>query len=142
MEVIINIPLEDEILSGGIQIKLALEGEAWSRTQLGNNANSKGVYIHHSNKKILYVGKTTVGDYGNFGERFRREFQRKASQSSSLYYLLASQSTPILTYLLLLDDIGRRVTGTIPLSLQRKALLMESVLIGFYQPVGNRDKDK
>lgn len=96
------------------------------------------MYILHSDGKLLYVGKTTEGEYGNFGERLRRHFQEKASQNSRVHQLLVGQTTPIRAYLLDLEDLDLLIDhGSATLSPKRKALVMEQLLIGIYSPEGN-----
>jgi hypothetical protein len=117
-------------------VRVALPGRAH---QLGDYANKSGVYIFHSNGRIIYVGKTTEGDFGNFGERLRRHCQEKASSNSALYNLLLAEQTPVHAYLLDLQDIDMMIDqGPMTLPPTRKALIMEQVLIGIYEPPGNR----
>jgi len=138
MQLTINVPIKADIINGGFVVSVAKEGESWSKSQLGHYADKSGVYIHHSNGKILYVGKATTGNLGNFGERLRREFQSTSSSKSSLYQLLASQQQSIKTFLLDLEDIDMMVNpGPMQLSQIRKALIMEQTLIGLYEPEGN-----
>jgi hypothetical protein len=138
MQVTIHVPTKAQILAGGFQIKTAGATDSWSKSQLGHYAGSRGVHVHHSNGRILYVGKTTTGAFGTFGERLRREFQQKAAQNSSLHQLLCNQKKPIRTYCLDLDDLDMMVDqGPMQLSQERKALIMEQVLIGIYSPKGN-----
>ncbi len=139
MNISINIPTKAQIVNGGFPVKVAKAGEKWSKGQVGDYADKRGVYIHHSKGKILYVGKTTSGDYGTFGERLRREFQESASSSSVLHQLLASQPEPVRTYFLDLSDLDMMVDpGPMTLTPERKALIMEQVRIGIYEPDGNR----
>ena len=139
MQVTLQIPTKAQILSGGFPIHVAKPGESWSKAQLGAYADSSGVYIHHCNGGILYVGKTTGGNYGTFGERFRREFQELSSSNSNLHQLLCSQVGEIRAYCLDLQDLDMMVDqGPMSLSKERKALIMEQVLIGIYEPPGNR----
>jgi len=139
MMITINIPTRAQILSGGFKVAIARPGAKWSKSQLGDYADKRGVYVHHANGKILYVGKTTTGDYGTFGERLRREFQESASSASSLHRLLACQQTPVRSYMLDLDDLDMMVDqGPMTLPRERKALIMEQVLIGIYEPEGNK----
>jgi len=139
VQLTINIPLKADIVNGGFEVSTASEGETWSKSQLGHYADKSGVYIQHSNGKILYIGKATTGNWGNFGERLRREFQKTPSSNSNLYQLLESQQHPIKVYLLDLEDIDMMVNpGPMQLSPVRKALIMEQTLIGLYEPEGNR----
>jgi len=139
LKVVIHVPLKADIINGGFEVSVAREGESWSKSQLGDYSDKSGVYVHHTSGKILYIGKATVGNWGNFGERLRREFQKTSSQNSPLYQLLESQSATIKTYLLDLEDIDMMVNpGPMQLSPERKALILEQALIGLYEPVGNR----
>lgn len=139
MEVKLQIPTKAQIISGGFAVSVAQAGASWSKGQLGAYADERGVYVHHSSGRILYVGKTTVGDYGTFGERLRREFQTAASGNSALHQLLCSQTGDIRTYCLDLQDLDMMVDqGPMTLTRERKALIMEQVLIGIYEPQGNR----
>lgn len=138
MKITINIPLNAAIINGGFEIKIAKEGESWKKEQLGDYADRSGVYIHHSQGKILYIGTTTKGDWGTFGERLRREFQFSSSQKSKLYQLLALQKSPTKTFFLDLNDIEIMVdSGPMKLEAARKAMIMEQTLIGVFQPEGN-----
>jgi hypothetical protein len=139
MEVRLQIPTKAQILSGGFVIHAAPAGQSWSKAQLGDYADLRGVYIHHCNGAILYIGKTTGGDYGTFGERLRREFQETASANSSLHQLLCEQLGEIRTYCLDFQDLDMMVDqGPMTLTPERKALIMEQVLIGIYLPPGNK----
>jgi excinuclease UvrABC nuclease subunit len=139
MEVKVRIPLKADIVFQGIELKTAKAGDTWTKSQLGEYANRSGVYIHHCNGNILYVGKCTSGQWGNFAERFRREFQKTASSNSSLHQLLVKQEHAIRTVMFDLDDIDMMVdSGSIQLSKERKALIMEQILIGVFEPIGNK----
>lgn len=140
MQIKINIPLKSAIISGGFVVSVCQNGKtSWNIGQIFSYAQKRGVYIHHSGGEILYVGKATDGKIGVFGERLRREFHHTASNSSALFKLLASQTNEIRSYLLDLDDIDMMVDpGSMSLAPIRKALIMEQVLIGLYNPVGNR----
>ena len=139
MRVTLQIPTKAQILSGGFAVHVAKQGESWSKTQLGAYADLCGVYVHHCNGSILYIGKTTSGSFGTFGERFRREFQELASGNSNLHQLLSSQAGEIRAYCLDLQDLDMMVDqGPMSLTKERKALIMEQVLIGIYEPPGNR----
>lgn len=58
MKVEIDIPIKAQIVNGGYEIKVAPKGTTWQKGQLGDYADRRGVYIHHTNGKIIYVGKT------------------------------------------------------------------------------------
>jgi hypothetical protein len=63
----------------------------------------------------------------------------KASGNSTLYRLLAGQKPSVRSYLLDILDIDMMVDpGLMQLSPERKALIMEQVLIGLYEPEGNK----
>lgn len=139
MHVGLQIPTKAQILSGGFVVGVAKRGEPWSKAQLGDYANRRGVSIHHYKGLILYVGKATDGEYGTFGERLRREFQEPAAGNSRLHQLLCSQAGEIRTYCLDLQDLDMMVDqGPMTLTQERKALIMDQVLIGIYEPDGNR----
>lgn len=85
------------------------------------------------------MGKTTQGEFGTFGERLRRHCQERASGNSSLFQCLRSQTAPVRAYLLDLADLDMMIDqGPMTLSPVRKALIMEQVLIGIYEPPENR----
>jgi excinuclease UvrABC nuclease subunit len=139
MEIKIRIPLKADIVFQPIPILVAKAGQEWLSSQLGAYTSKSGVYIHHCNGKILYVGKTTSGPWGTFAERFRRQFQEGASQKSSLHQLLCRQSAVIKTVMFDLDDLDMMVdSGPIRLEKVTKALIMEQILIGIFQPEGNK----
>lgn len=139
MQLTVSVPTRAQIVNGGFVIAIAVGRASWSRSQLGDYADKSGVYILHANGQILYIGKTTVGDFGNFGERLRRHCQEKASGNSSLYQMLCAKVTPVRAYLLDLQDIDMMIDqGPMTLPQTRKALIMEQALIGIYEPPGNR----
>ena len=139
MNITISIPTKAQIVNGGFEVHVAKAGTSWSKTQLGDYADRKGVYIHHSNGKLLYIGKATSGQFGTFAERLRREFQEKASSNSSLHQLLVAQKDKVRSYLIDLDDVDMMIDpGSMSLSPERKALIMEQVLVGIYEPDGNK----
>jgi len=139
MQLTINIPIKADIINGGFTVSVADEGESWSKSQLGHYADKSGVYIQPCNGKILYIGKATTGNWGNFGERLRGEFQKTASSNSHLFQLLSNQKHQIKVFLLDLEDIDMMVNpGPMQLSAVRKALIMEQTLIGLYEPEGNK----
>jgi hypothetical protein len=139
MEIKVKIPIKADIIFQGFQIATSPAGTTWKKGQLGDYADRSGVYIHHCDGKILYVGKTTTGSWGTFAERLRREFQEKASSNSSLYQLLLGQTKVIKTFMLDLEDIDMMVdSGSIHLTKERKALIIEQILIGIFLPEGNK----
>lgn len=140
MQITIAVPLKADIVhSMRFEISVSPEGESWSKSQLGEFANKRGVYIHHSNGEIIYVGKATKGDYGKFGERLRRQFQYSAAgKIKKLHEFLVSQKHSIYTYFLEFHDVDAMVNaGSMTLSIERKALILEQVLIGIFNPKGN-----
>ena len=44
---------------------IAHDGEPWSQECLGKYADLSGVYVHLSGKNVLYIGKTTRGNYAS-----------------------------------------------------------------------------
>jgi excinuclease UvrABC nuclease subunit len=139
MEIKVKIPIKADIVFQGIPVIVSTAGSTWKKDQLGDFADKSGVYIHHCDGKILYIGKTTTGPWGTFSERLRREFQEKASSNSSLYQLLSKQIKQIKTMLFDLDDLDMMVdSGSIQISKERKALIMEQILIGVFEPEGNK----
>ncbi len=139
MKLQISIPKKSDLLVNAIPISVSEHGEKWSKNQLGKFANLSGVYIHFSNNEILYIGQTTKGKWGTFSERLRREFQKRASRNSSLFQLLSEQENQIKTALLDLDMIEELVEDSSgKLTKERKALTIEQILIGVYDPIGNK----
>src|SRR5205823_2097189 len=133
MEVKLQIPTKAQIISGGFTVKVAPDGKSWKKKQLGAYADRRGVYVHHCNGAILYVGNTTIGDNGTFGERLRRQFHESAASKSKLHQLLCEQTDVIRTYCLDLQDLDMMVdAASMSLARERKALIMEQVLIGIY----------
>jgi hypothetical protein len=134
-----TIPTRAQIIYGGFEVTIAKAGTEWSKMQLGHYADKSGVYVLHANGEILYVGRTTTGRFGTFGERLRRHCQEKASGNSPLFQTLCTCTPPVRAYLLDLDDIDMMMdVGAMTLKPGRKALIMEQILIGIYQPRLNR----
>lgn len=140
LNISVAIPLKAHIVhSTQFPLDVVSQGSLnkWSHAELGDFADKRGVYVLYSDGKILYVGKTTEGNF-NFGERLYRHFHQTASANSSLHQLLASQKKRIYGYFLDLQDIDMMVNpGPMVLKPERKALIMEQALIGIYSPVGN-----
>lgn len=138
MQVLVNVPIKAQILCGGFIVKTAIGGNSWSKLQLGDYADKSGVYVLHADGRILYVGKTTEGEFGTFGERLRRHFHDKASQNSRVHQLLVKQTNEIRAFLLDLEDLDLMIDhASATLTRERKALVMEQMLIGLYNPLGN-----
>jgi hypothetical protein len=139
MQLSISIPTRAQIVNGGFTVTVAPAGTEWLKIQLGDYADKSGVYIFHAGGRILYVGKTTQGKYGTFGERLRRHCQEKASANSSFHQCLRRQTAAVRAYLLDLDDLDMMIDqGPMTLSKVRKALIMEQALIGVFEPPENR----
>lgn len=139
MHLTISIPTRAQIINGGFVVNFAADGESWSKSQLGEYSDRSGVYIFHSHGRIIYIGKTTEGEYGNFGERLSTHCQEKASRNSDLYQTLLAETNPVRAYLLDLMGLDMMIDqGPITLSSTRKALIMEQALIGIYEPPNNR----
>jgi hypothetical protein len=135
-----TIPTRAQIVNGGFELTIAKAGTSWNKSQLGHDADKKGVYILHANGEILYVGKTTKGQFGTFAERLRRQCQEKAAGNSPLFNALCA-CAPFLVraYLFDLDDLDMMIdSGPMKLAPDRKALIMEQLLIGVYLPPHNR----
>ncbi|MCX7038068.1 MAG: hypothetical protein NT005_02885 [Spirochaetes bacterium] len=140
MKITIDVPTKAEILRWSKTTPVAGDEEPWSKDCLGKFANLSGVYIHCTGRTILYVGKTTRGSYGTFGERLRRECQKKASHNSPLYGLLRDQKL-VKTAFIPVDDIEARITPK-GISTEDLALLFERALIAANRPIGNRDSKR
>ena len=139
MQLTVSIPTRAQIVNGGFVISISTGGATWSKSQLGDYADKSGVHVIHANGCIIYVGKTTEGDYGTFGERLRRHCQKKASSNSQLYQALCAETPLVRAYLLDLQDLDMMIDqGPMSLSQTRIALIMEQVLIGIYEPPNNR----
>jgi hypothetical protein len=139
MQLSVTVPTRAQIINGGFVVTIAKTGTEWLKAQLGDYANKSGVYILHSAGKILYIGKTTQGKVGNFAERLRSHCQEKASGSSPLFQCLCVQKEAVRASLLDLADIDMMIDqGPMSLSPIRKALIMEQVLIGIYEPPETR----
>lgn len=65
MEIKVKIPIKADIVFQGLPIitSAADTGTTWTKEQLEGYAGRSGVYIHHCDGKILYVGKTTTRQY-------------------------------------------------------------------------------
>ncbi len=138
MRLRIELPNEAQVTASGFIVPVAARGMTWSSSCLQDYARRSGVYVLHSAGEVLYVGKTTDGDFGNFGERLRRHFHGPSASDGRTHRLLAAQATPIRAYLLDLDAIDAIViVEDGMLTRERKALVMEQVLIGLLTPRGN-----
>jgi hypothetical protein len=141
MKIEAEIPTRASIINGGFACKATAKGEKAGKPDLGDYANKKGVYVFHADGKLLYIGKTTDGDFGNFGDRLYRHLSESASVNSRVHKLLRTQTAPIKVYLLDLRDIDMMINpGAIKLDDISKALIMEQILIGVLRPIGNDPK--
>jgi hypothetical protein len=137
MTVSIRVPSVKEILKIAKSLPVARAGEKWNRGSLGDLARKSGVYVHSLRGKVMYVGKTTRGVYGNFGERLRRECHEKPARNSFLFNkLLNAKGVRVSCFPS--AEIQKRVT------LKKRtdediALLFERALISVFQPEWNRD---
>ena len=137
MKIVIRVPTRKEILQRSLTVPVARDGTSWNKDCLGQFANMSGVYIHSSGSTILYVGKTTRGLYGTYGERLRRECQKKASADSRLYRLLLSQRS-VRTAFYPTKEVEKMIQAK-NLPRENRPLLLERALIAVYKPGGNRD---
>lgn len=134
-------PSKNDILLKGHLMTISPKDTKWEKSYLGEHADERGVYVHHDGLEILYVGQTVKGKWGTFSERLRREFQETSSQNSRLYQFLSKkgQANAVKTVCFSLNDIDGLVSGApSDLSNQNKALIFEQLLIGIFQPEGNR----
>ena len=135
----VNLPTKEELISGGIVIPLAPRGVSWSKKSLGDFRKQSGGYIHSCNQELIYVGQTTSGRRGTFVDRMRREFHETSASNDYLHRFIKEHLECVKTRFLDLDEIDKIViTETIELTPQRKALILEQILIGQYEPKGNR----
>jgi excinuclease UvrABC nuclease subunit len=135
----IDLPSKEELISGGIVIPLAPKGDSWSKKSLGVFSKKSGVYIHYCDREIIYVGQTTSGRRGTFGDRMRREFHETSASNDYLHRFIKEHVECVKTRFLDLDEIDKIVIAeSITLTPQRKALILEQILIGQYEPKGNR----
>jgi hypothetical protein len=141
MDVTITIPTILEVIQRGIPLNVAAENESWYQHHLGDYAKKSGVYIHHANGKILYVGQTSqAGQWGTFHVRLRRECQPKAASNSSLYQLLFQNANDVKTTLYHFNEVVAMFSGNTKedLSAERMTLILEQLMIAVYRPIGNK----
>ncbi len=141
MKIEAEIPTKASIINGGFPCTATAKGVKAGKPDLGDYADKKGVYIFHADGKLLYIGKTTEGDFGNFGDRLYRHLSETASVNSRVHQLLRAQTKQIKVYLLDLKDLDMMINpGSITLDDVSKALIMEQILIGVFRPAGNDPK--
>lgn len=141
MNIQIKIPSLEEVFQKGVPLKVVAENESWYKHYLGDYAEKSGVYIHHANKSILYVGQTSKNEqWGTFHVRLRRECQPKAASYSRLYRLLLLNATEVKTTLYHFDEVKLMFSGGIKemLSSERMTLILEQFMIAAYNPIGNK----
>jgi len=135
----INLPAREELITGGIIIPLAMKGEGWSKKSVGEFSKRSGVYVHYCDDEIIYIGQTTSGKRGTFGDRMRREFHETSASNDYLHRFIKEHVDCVKTRFLDLEEIDKIVdSGEIELTPQRKALILEQILIGQHRPKGNR----
>ena len=138
MKIEAEIPTKSQIINGGFVCKPTAKGVKGQKPDFGDYSDKKGVYVFHSNGKLLYVGKTTDGDYGTFKERLYRHLSEGPAVNSKVHQLLIQQKKDVKAYLLDLLDIDMMInSGAIKLDPINKALIMEQMLIGVFSPIGN-----
>ena len=135
MKILIDVPSESEIRDRSQETFVAKDGDLWSKDSVGKFATLRGVYVHCAGDEILYVGKTTRGGYGTFGERLRRECQSKSAHDWRIYELLLDQKS-VRTAFITLDEIESRICPR-GLFVDDLLLLFQRALIAAYQPNGN-----
>jgi hypothetical protein len=143
MRVEIEIPPQDQIISGGCNVALARKGVTWSQTYLGKKANETGVYVIHHGEKIKYVGKTN-GPSMSFGIRLRREFQESASGGRHIYPQLSALTVPpqIMVSLFTAAEINVLVQSSgMKLNDYEATEIFEMVLIHAYRPDFQRHQE-
>lgn len=141
MNIQITIPTKKQIFEKGIPLKVVADGEKWSKDYLGDYAMKSGVYIHHFQDQIIYVGQTSKSrKWGNFHVRLRRECQPKAASYSDLYKLLFKHADGVKTTLYDFEEIQEMFSGTVKevLSPERMTLILEQFMIAAYHPIGNK----
>ena len=80
-----------------------------------------------------------MGKRGTFGDRMRREFHETSASNDYLHRFIKVHQDCVRTRFIDLDEVDKIVDGEgIELTPQRKALILEQILIGQYGPKGNR----
>ena len=134
MRIEIEIPLKEEVLQVGENVRVAPNGESWSGKQLGEHARDSGVYIIHHGGSIKYVGQA----FGlSFAERLRREFHERAALGGHIYPKLAKLTVPpeIKVTLFPLSKVGELVTAREgKLDNRGRAAIFEQAMIHAYRP--------
>lgn len=141
MEIKIKIPTVSRVINKGISLKVVGENEKWSQSSLGDAAKKSGVYIHHADGKILYVGQTSKNNtWGTFQIRLRRECQPKAANYSDLYKLLYHNARKVKTTMYHFDEIKKMFSGSLKKNLTpvNMTLILEQFMIAMYRPIMNK----
>jgi len=145
MQITVTIPTRADIVhSTAFTISVVPKDSPnkWSKDALGSYADEQGVYVIHSNGQILYVGQTTGGE-NTFNRRLLCHFRETSNPDKKKYEFFAKQTKPVHIYFLELADIDKLVDpGSMTLSAKKKALIMEQLLIGIYEPIGNPSSKK
>ena len=145
MKVLFTLPTKKEIILNGRELKYKIGSEdKWTDSVLGKLSHKGGVYVFHTSKDILYVGKTfKEGSWGNFKERIRRHCQKKASRNSDVYKILKenSKSKKIFIFFLTSNDI-KKITKFFDTSMSDNGLVLtcEQILIDILNPKYERNK--
>lgn len=141
-------PETDILQSTNIPVKArqSSKDEGYNREPLKAYADKPGVYVIHTGKEILYVGKTTKA---GLDKRIFRHLLKSASvqkvgdtgRGSKVFECLAEQEAndeTLYIYFLNLTEISRRISGG-PISLNdnQKVGLMEVALQQLYRPKCN-----
>lgn len=125
------------MINGGFPCTATARGQPAWKTDFGDYTGKSGGYIFHAGGKLLYVGETTDGNWGNFGDRLYRHLSQAAANDSRINELLRQQTEAVKVYLLDLEDISMMIdSGSIALDDISKALIMEQILIGVFPPEG------
>jgi len=103
----IDLPSKEQLISGGIVIPLAPKGDSWSKKSLQGFSKKSGVYIHYCDDEIIYVGQTTSGKRGTFGDRMRREFHETSASNDYLHRFIKEHVDCVKTRFLDLDEIDK-----------------------------------
>lgn len=142
MKITFDIPKKEQILEEGSKLiyNIGLD-QKWSKQEMGVNSNKGGIYIFHTRKNILYVGKTfKMGKWGNYNERLRRHCQSKASKHSDVFNLLKKYKS-IYIYFINSKEIKKK-TKFHNMNMTDNGLVLsyEQILIDYLNPVYEQNK--
>ncbi len=138
--VVINMPLLADIISSGYEIPISGNGISFSDALIGGHADQSGIYIIHSNRKVLYIGNTLSTDPRiTFGEHLHLQLEKQSAKGKTLRSFLEKYDHPLYCYCISTQDLDMMVdTDSITLSYDRKAVIMKQVLTQLYDPKGNK----